>query len=274
MVLYRSLQLRLCCIIFLFSICAASAFSSSTYEEIISEQDFNNVKELIIEDAHIFNIEIEGVNRDTVSVQFIKPDKAPFSLHAEHHAGKLWLDIDSEKKINNVPSGTYLIKIQVPVDCSVSVKTATGAVAVQNIISGVEISSSTGDIQIKNIEGRVDINSDTGSIFADTITGTLEAELQTGNFNLLNFFGNLSISSETGLINGVDVYIEEQCELETSIGMIHIDVLNDLETFSFDISSTLGQITIGTESFSHKIKTKSGDINLSAESELGSISIY
>lgn len=160
---------------------------------------------------------------------------------------------------------------------SLDVHTNVGQVKLENIVitDDLTIDSSTGDISVESVAAdTVEISVSTGKVtLEDVQTGDLDIRSSTGSVKVINgtITGDLDVENSTG-----DIVISNTTarafDLRSSTGSITMTVFDDSE-FSFDLETTLGDVTVfGTDQGRRHVDTD-GDVPIKARVSTGSITI-
>lgn len=204
-------------------------------------------------------------------------------------------------------SDEAVIEIRIPVNTGIELKTASGVIEIemidtdeirlasssgridaQDLASGsisassssgaININGCRGSLQIKSSSGRVTAREVTGNISADTSSGAQTYEAVDGNIRAQSSSGKISIHDQTGTLDlkatsgaleGNDVYLKGDSSFTTSSGRITFDFRNDIDDFSFNLSSSSGIINAGRSKAKGVLVFGSGKIRITGKSSSG-----
>ena len=150
-----------------------------------------------------------------------------------------------------------------------NIVTSTGDIQLNDISTNINVKSTTGDMEFDKIDGDIKAKSSTGGQDYSNIFGDINAESSTGDKTLYDVKGKLDLTSSTGSITGKKVELTDDSNFRTSTGDINLDLINDMDDFSFDMTSSTGDIQIEESKGSGKLKFGNGSIKITAESSTG-----
>ena len=288
--LVKSLNLTLITsFITLFVFCPiASDTKAAPFEEYF---EYSGIKKLKV-DASFFNVEVSGSNGDTVEGQIIVPQNFIKRNYVEvlHFKKESVLEILVKRNTDRIPltAEDKIIKISVPPDIEVDLSTSSGSIEIETIeTDDIRLKSSSGEINIKNCTGSLNVSSSsghqsikelTGDISADTssgrqfyegITGNIAAESSSGDITINGQSGTLDLKASSGDLRGQDVYLDGDSSFSTSSGRIDFDFKNDLNEFTFDLSSSSGRLSVGQSKVKGELVIGNGKITIIGNSSSG-----
>lgn len=239
-----------------------------------SHKSYIGIEEIVIDNAKIFSIEVDGNGGFMTDLDVISDSQSPYEVSAQQFGKQLVVRV--EKKIITLFSSTdyHTIKLTVPRQCSLRLKSATGAISVRNVEGDLTLESSTGHIDIEKAKGEIDVDTSTGNITIADCFGDIRVESSTGNIHLSDVEGSLRGESSTGSINASHLMITDDSRFETSTGKIQMDIDNFFSECTFKISSSTGRIQVGAIEARKELRTGEGPILIDIHSSTGSVEIY
>ena len=213
-----------------------------------------------------------------------------------------------QKKVTIPPfSDEAVIEIRVPVNTGIDLKTASGVIEIEMIdtdeirlesssgkihskdlsADGIGASSSSGAIDIINCRGHLSIRSSSGRVTAREVTGDISAgtssgaqtyeaiegniitESSSGKISIHDQTGTLDLKATSGALEGNDVLLKGDSSFTTSSGRITFDFRNDIDDFSFDLSSSSGIINAGRSKAKGILVIGKGKIKITGKSSSG-----
>jgi len=156
------------------------------------------------------------------------------------------------------------------VDTDVGLQTSTGSVTVESSRGEFDIRTSTGSIALVEIDGPVDTESSTGSQSFQSVRGDIDAETTTGRIEFEDTVGRIRSESSTGRQIGTGVLLSGDSHFESTTGNIEIDIEQELTELEFDLRSTTGSLSVGTEESQRRLFLGSSGIRVEGETSTGS----
>jgi DUF4097 and DUF4098 domain-containing protein YvlB len=194
------------------------------------------------------DIEIIGTNDTQVSIikgnQYVQVEKTTKSIKIQSKKGEMSHFLHSR---NN----TDTIKLNVPMNMPLRVKTVSGDIKLSNMQSSIEVKSVSGDIQIEHSNGNAEASSMSGDIEINSLQGSCTIVAKSGDIEMQDCKVTGIIKSYSGDLNIKD------------------SVMTNLELSSFS-----GDIQIKDTEFNGSIqcKTFSGDVNAHLRNSTGEFS--
>ena len=103
----------------------------------------------------------------------------------------------------------------------------------------------------------------------DGIKGDIFAHSSSGNLNITDHEGGLNLESSSGKQTGRDIRITKDSSFRTRSGKIDFDFINNIDDFTFDLSSSSGKIKVGSTNAKGRVVTGNGKILLEGRSSSG-----
>ncbi|MCK4236002.1 MAG: DUF4097 family beta strand repeat protein, partial [Candidatus Krumholzibacteria bacterium] len=222
-------------VVFFSTVCVASVRHEEKSRKTIALEGEN----CIVAQSKSGDITIKGeMGRSEVSLEVIKRVKAENREEAERLAGLMKVEItraggklivktkypkgaEVKKSIfsyllQRCPRMSIDIRLAVPLELAVEVKTASGDVSVSDISGSVKVTAASGDAEISNIGSFLDVTvasgdievakvakrvglcSASGDISAREIAGDAEISTASGDIELVDLGGNLQLETASG----------------------------------------------------------------------------
>lgn len=151
---------------------------------------------------------------------------------------------------------------------------SSGSAVVDDVHGDVDVVSTYGDQQYTDITGNLQANGSTGNIRITKLSGDIAANTTYGDIQVTNTKGSARLTTSSGNIVGENVELTGNSTFVTSYGDVEMTLLNPLETLSFDLVTTYGDILVDKngEQFrnDNKLSLTRGNILVKATSSSGS----
>lgn len=169
----------------------------------------------------------------------------------------------------------------------IQIQTSSGDIDIRRTSTDLQLSSSSGKIWIEGCYGNKDLRASSGNITVhdsdgdlkvetssgkqayDGIKGDIFAHSSSGDLNITNHEGGLNLESNSGKQTGRDISITKDSSFRTSSGKIDFDFINDIEDFTFDLTSSSGKIKVGSTNAKGRVVTGNGKILIQGKSSSG-----
>ncbi len=273
---------------------------------LLDEFEYSGIEILHIDKASIFRIEVIGGSGRKLEAQIFGSNEKRFEVKHDKRGNELFVWVDWKTTFFNVNVRNTKMIFRVPEEIDLDIATttggilvescngikklhtSTGSVKVSNSIGDIEAATSTGSHMYEDIDGNLSIRSTTGSheyiniagnlsVYSSTggqryrkIDGDIEAESSTGSIIIADQEGRLYLRSSTGSQRGENILIKSDSSFKTTTGSIEFDFLNAPESFTFDLSSGTGRITVGKSTIRGRLLFGSGRIKITGSSSTGS----
>lgn len=152
------------------------------------------------------DVEIEGHDQDSVRVEASSSGvsgQIEFELTVDD--GDVRFEARRSGMFGWVPSGHLRVRVRVPDEFGVEVRTAGGKVAVEQLQGDVTVRTSGGDIQVSQIEGRLELHTSGGTIRVDEVEGDVEARTSGGDVRIREVEGRIDAETSGGSVAARDV---------------------------------------------------------------------
>jgi len=95
---------------------------------------------------------------------------------------------------------TVSVRVWVPRDCAVEVRTSGGGIEIGDIGGGVVASTSGGSIRVERVDGRAELATSDGAIVTKAVRGAVSAETSGGRIALAGVEGDVHATASAGRI--------------------------------------------------------------------------
>jgi DUF4097 and DUF4098 domain-containing protein YvlB len=274
--------------------------------ELADSFDYTGVRELIVEDAASFDVEISGGSGRSARADIYMPRNSRIEVRHEMRGSTLrvWVDWPSFRSIG--PARLRMV-FSVPRETELDVQASSGDVAVSDIRADeAKIETSSGDIELSDVEAELDVSSSSGNqqlsscrgekkleassgditvtrsvgdVSAQTssgnqrydrVEGDLVAESSSGDISVSDYEGTMDLHASSGRLQGRDVRISDDSSFQTSSGNIDFVFADSLADYNFDLQSTSGRLTVGSTRGEGNLTVGGGRIDIVGRSTSGS----
>jgi DUF4097 and DUF4098 domain-containing protein YvlB len=204
-------------------------------------------------------------NNDEAKIALLVPSNLTF--HGESMSGDAeFAGISSDGIHFTSSSGDVSFEnVSGPID----VHTSSGDVKIKNSSGLKKLHSSSGDFSIQDAKGDIATESSSGDQDFQNIDGQLTAESSSGDVKINTQKGGIKIETSSGEISGRDIEIKGTAFFSSGSGDINIDVTNPIESLSFDLSSSSGDITVGAVHSEKRLSMGRGENSIKGKSSSG-----
>jgi len=198
------------------------------------------------------------------------PDAA--RLNIETSSGKLKVNKISSYNMNfSTSSGTLIAN---SISGSGSLATTSGKLKMYDSKGDFTLNSSSGGVLVAGFKGNLVASSSSGSNYFEAVVGELTAVASSGSIKLKEVSAQLDLKTSSGRISGETVRVTKDSKLHTSSGGIKIDLANDVNNLSYNLSAGSGRVKVGNIGQGKKLVINNGGPNISAVSSSGSQHFY
>lgn len=148
--------------------------------------------------------------------------------------------------------------------------TSSGSINVNQIVGDLNLKSSSGGQSINNLKGSVNCKASSGSLKLNGVKGDIKAVTSSGSIRLEDVKGSLNLISSSGSQNGNNILLSANSSFTSSSGSISMNLKNDMEDLTFDLSASSGSLRAKGSSGSKNLKGGSGPIYVKGSSVSGS----
>jgi hypothetical protein len=231
---------------------------------------FKGVKLLVFK-GDKSDILVEGSDRVDVAMKYNYQLKAKgvFSRKKERNVALRFelsdsvLTIHLKRKDQNfngisVLSESSKIEFYVPDNVDVKMDSDLGDIDANGLKNtGTLLYSSLGDISVTNCTGRIDVETALGDVSIKNVTGKL---------NLITSMGDVS---------GENITFSEDCQLNSSMGDIDVQINNPISECKLHLSTNMGKVKVKRADLKTKsqneLKTVSGKFKINMNTSMGDI---
>ena len=227
----------------------------STNDSLHVDTLFNGVNSLVFK-GDKSDILVSGSNRTDISMKYNYQLKAKgvFSRKKKGNCELSYVLKDSVLTINlrrkdqnfngiSVLSESSKIEFYVPENVTVKMDSDLGDIDANGLKNtGTLLLSSLGDISVTNCTGRIDVETALGDVSIKNVTGKL---------NLITSMGDVS---------GENITFSDDCQLNSSMGDINIQLNNPISECKLHLSTNMG-----------KVKVKRADLKTKSQNELKTV---
>ncbi|MBL0329033.1 MAG: DUF4097 family beta strand repeat protein [Bacteroidetes bacterium] len=120
----------------------------------------------------------------------------------------------------------------------------SGDLSVTTVLGNLDIKSTYGSQVLADIHGNINISSTSGNVKIRKLQGNIELYAVYGDVHLEDCIGNLNIQATSGDVKGENIELIERMNTTSIYGSVDIQLVNELNSLSFDLKTTYGDITI------------------------------
>lgn len=140
----------------------------------------------------------------------------------------------------------------------------------------VKMDSDLGDIDVDGLRNTgTFLYSSLGDITAANSTGEIDIETALGDISMKNVTGKLKLITSLGDISGENITVSDDCQLNSSLGGIDVQVNNPISECRLDLSTNLGKVKVKRADLKtkseKKLRTGSGTFKLIMNTSMGNI---
>jgi len=146
---------------------------------------------------------------------------------------------------------------------------SSGEILIKDCDGSKDLRASSGDITVSNAEGDIKVETSSGKQDFNEIKGDISAHSSSGEIYIANHGGGLNLESSSGRQTGRDIRLTRDSSFRTSSGKIDFDFINEIEDFTFDLTSSSGKIEVGSTNAKGRVVTGKGKILIKGKSSSG-----
>ena len=151
-------------------------------------------------------------------------------------------DYSAESLEVSASSGDIMLR-RISANCDLG--TTSGDLIARDIVGDITNRSTSGDQEYSEITGNVTTRATSGDIEIYNLVGNLKVSATSGDIELDGIEGAVSANTTSGNIDGDDVRVTDDCRFKSTSGDISIGLSNDLESLSFDLRASSGDLQVG-----------------------------
>ena len=152
---------------------------------------------------------------------------------------------------------------------SISASSSSGAISINGCRGPLQIKSSSGRVTAREVTGDISAGTSSGGQTYEAVEGNIRAQSSSGKISIHDQTGTLDLKATSGALEGNDVLLKGDSSFTTSSGRITFDFRNDIDDFSFDLSSSSGIINAGRSKAKGELVFGSGKIRITGRSTSG-----
>lgn len=210
------------------------------------------------------DIEIKGWGNDVVSVVVLIEDydQEDYEIDVEQYSKGVSVNIDTRRHRRH--SGDLLVKINVPINFDLELKTMGGDVKIEGVTGIIEGETMGGDLELSGLKGQIDFSTMGGDISLKD--SDLDGEVSTmgGDVDFEDVVGDVKGSSMGGdvIYKNVKKRDGRSSGKEVQISTMGGEIKVDEALFGANVSTMGGDIHIKMAGKHVKAKTMGGDIEI------------
>lgn len=265
----------------LWGMCVLGAFASGTAEEAADAAakeaqaerfSYDRIRSVAVERGNIFSVFVTGSSGSRrADGKIIMPEKSPYKVKHRRYGDRLVITVTGRSLLP--ATGRYEIHLTVGTETAADIAVDTGEVNLSGIGGIKHVRTDTGGVYMADCFGEIDTITDTGRQEYTRTAGILNAESDTGGIIVDDHEGEFHLWTDTGGILGQEILVTGNSTFRSDTGDIDIDLLNELDDFSFDVESDTGAIRIGETRGRGDLKTGSGPITIRGKTDTGDVLI-
>jgi hypothetical protein len=257
----------------------AAGRSERTAGEIQTERfSYERIESVAVERGNIFSVFVTGttggggrVEDGLAEGEIIMPENSPFTVTHRRYGARLVVTVTGRSLFP--PAGRYEIHLSVNPDAATDIAVDTGEVTLSALGGTTHVRTDTGGVTLSDCYGEIDTITDTGRQEYSRTAGILNAESDTGRIVVDDHEGEFHLWTDTGRITGRDILVTGDSTVRSDTGEIDLDLLNELDDFTFDIESDTGVIAVGEVRGRGDVTQGSGPIRIKGKTDTGDVFI-
>lgn len=266
----------------LWGVCVAAAFASGNAEGLsenarVEGFSYDRIESMAVEGGNIFSVFVTGssgggggrIQDGRADGEIIMPENSPYTVKHRRYGERLVITVTGRSLVP--PAGRYEIHLTVDSDAATDIATDTGEVMLSALGGITHVRTDTGRVAMADCYGEIDTITGTGRQEYTRTAGVLNAESDTGRIVVDDHEGEFHLWTDTGSIVGRKLLVTGDCTVRSDTGGIDLDLLNELDDFSFDIESDTGVIRIGEIRGRGDLRHGSGPIRIRGKTVTGDV---
>ncbi len=153
---------------------------------------------------------------------------------------------------------------------NVNTELSSGSLKIIDANGNVDGVTSSGSQYIEGIEGNVHARATSGSVKIENVNGDVNGKTSSGGIKLSNIKGALNLTSSSGGQYGTQITLTGNSSFNSSSGGIKMELTNNENELSFDLSASSGGLKAKSKNGSKRIVTGNGSIQITGRSSSGS----
>jgi lia operon protein LiaG len=156
-----------------------------------------------------------------------------------------------------------------------NIESNSGDVNLQFIKGDIELLGLHGKQKLSDVTGSINSVSRSGDMVLSNCIGSINVESTYGNVSMNKCKGKMNVNVSSGNVSGVEMEVEQSMTINSVYGNIKVNLLNAVETLSFDIDAPSGSSQIQKENLNLKkdsgqLSHQGGDIKIKSYTRVGS----
>lgn len=256
-------------------------------------ETFHDVSNLSIQSDAWDVLVQKSNNENSIRVEYLNYNSNAYEILTEDHNGQLTIDTVFSGNLFQRRSETPQMVISVPDSIALSIETDNGNITIAERVSGtmnvetkhgnIHIQETQADITCVSTEGNITVRGHRGYLQARSSTGDIRIDNAQGNFILENTSGHIEIdncnasidaSNYSGDIRLHSYQAFEHAKLHSETGDISMELLGEIENFSFLAQSQGSEIHVFNRQGTSQISIGSGPVSIRLSSVTGYIRVY
>ena len=232
--------------------------------------EYSGIDAIRVENAAIFNIEVAGINTNSVTGEIVNPSGKRLMVTHDRQGSTLVVRVTQRRPSFGPFTGDHRLIFKVPKTIDLDLGTSTGSIRVDGCQGPKRLDTSTGSIFVGGSDGSIESHSSTGRQEFENVDGRIKAESSTGSLSLRDVTGAFDLHSSTGTHEGWNIQVTGDSSFRTSTGSIRLDFVNELAEFNFDLDTSTGRLKVGSTESKGSLKYGNGKIRIYGRSSTGS----
>lgn len=217
------------------------------------------------------SVNVENISKYDVKIKAssgsVKARSIGSGITAIASSGSIYLeDIEGDAQATS-SSGSQKIK---DIKGTLNAKASSGSIKAENINGEADITTSSGSQSITSVGNNLNSISSSGSLNINNVTGDLKATCSSGRINIDKITGTVNLTSTSGSIQGANIKLTGNSNFKSSSGSISMELLNDADELSFDLSASSGSLKAKGSSGHKKLVVYRGPIKINGVTSSGS----
>ncbi|MES2679076.1 MAG: DUF4097 family beta strand repeat-containing protein [Bacteroidota bacterium] len=202
--------------------------------------------------------EVKGNAGIACSYGNIDLDKIDGELNLSSASGNITGAGLNANKIN-IKSSYGFVKIS-NARATLIVTSSSGNISLGHITGGITVSASYGEIKLSDVTGDAVLTSASGNIEISKLTGKMFITSNYGDIVANDCLSQVYIKSTSGNVRGKNIELVKDLYVNANYGHIHMNLKNDLNELTFNLSSTSGNLSLNKGGV--KLTGKEGKLSL------------
>jgi DUF4097 and DUF4098 domain-containing protein YvlB len=141
---------------------------------------------------------------------------------------------------------------------NLQMEASSGDIEVTNLIGNLEIETTSGDQKLYGTRGTINTRATSGDISIKDFDGNIKLQASSGDVVIENGTGAVAVRTTSGNIDGYSIELVGDARFDASSGDVDIRFKNDLESLSFDLTATSGDLEVGNRRADKRLTLQRG----------------